>query len=81
MRIVTEQSLPWFKFWSGAEELAKKLSYSQLEDIECALDDLYPEGMTDGELNDLFWFDSDFVLSLIGLKEDENGELIEADEE
>lgn len=69
MTIHTETALHNFEFWSGAKDRADMLTSSQLDAIEAELEQLYPDGMTETELNDLFWFDFDFVCSLIGTSE------------
>ena len=69
MTIHSETALRNFEFWSGAKERADMLTSSQLDAIETELEQLYPDGMTETELNDLFWFDFDFVCSLIGTSE------------
>ena len=69
MTIHTETALRNFEFWSGAKDRADMLTSSQLDAIETELEQLYPDGMTETELNDLFWFDFDFVCSLIGTSE------------
>lgn len=69
MTIHTETALRNFEFWSGAKDRAGMLTSSQLDAIETELEQLYPDGMTETELNDLFWFDFDFVCSLIGTSE------------
>lgn len=69
MTIHTETALHNFEFWSGAADRANMLTPSQLDAIEAELEQIYPDGMTETELNDLFWFDFDFVCSLIGTSE------------
>lgn len=71
MRIYSEESLTRFQFWSGAKDRAEKLTYDELETIENILDDCYPEGMSDTELNDLFWFDFGTVCEWLDLDEEE----------
>ena len=66
MKITTETSLNNFKFWASAEHNASLLTYDQLNAIESTLDELYPGGMSDTDLNDLFWHDFDTVLDWIG---------------
>lgn len=66
MKIVEEMSLKDFKFWSGAKETAERLTDEQFDAVENILEDLYPDGMTDTQINDLFWFDSDTVLGWVG---------------
>ena len=69
MTIHSETALRNFEFWSGAKDRADMLTSSQLDAIETELEQIYPDGMTETELNDLFWFDFDFVCSLIGTSE------------
>ena len=61
MTIKTETTLKNFDFWSGAKDTVKYLTESELETIESYLEELYPEGMTDTELNDFMWFDDDTI--------------------
>lgn len=76
MKINSEKSLSNFEFWSGAKDRAEKLTSEELDQIESILDDLYPDGMDETELNDLFWFDFETVLEWIGKEEcPECGEL------
>lgn len=70
MTIKTEQSLRNFEFWSGAKANAGMMTAEELDSVESALEELYPEGMTDTEINDLFWFDFEYVCELIGLEYD-----------
>ena len=57
MKVTTGQSLSNFNFWSGAKDNASELTDSQLDTIECILEDIYPDGMNETSVNDLFWFD------------------------
>lgn len=71
MRITTEKNLEHFQFWSGAKDLAERLTWEQLIEIENQLEQLYPDGLTETELNDLFWFDAEFICDLIGETEED----------
>lgn len=76
MTIKTEQSLTNFEFWSGARAKAGLLTDEELDRIEAELEDLYPDGMTGTEINDLFWFDFEWVCEILGLTyNDETGEI------
>ena len=66
MRIYTEQSLKDFEFWSGARDRAKYLTDDQFDTIEAILEDAYPDGMTDTEINDFFWFEEDTIADWLG---------------
>jgi hypothetical protein len=81
MKLHKEESLSNFKFWSGAKDRASKLTSEELDQIEATLEDHYPDGMSETELNDLFWFDFETVLEWIGKEEcPECGELFESGE-
>lgn len=66
MQITSELNLLNFKFWSGAKD--HKFSYSELSDIQNILEDVFFEGTTETKINDLFWFEVDFLCECIGLK-------------
>ena len=66
MKITTETSLHNFEFWSSAKHNASLLTYDQLDFLERMLNDAYPDGMSDTELNDLFWYEFDTVLDWVG---------------
>ena len=36
------------------------------------LEDLYPDGMEETEVNDLFWFEEEFLCELIGVDYEED---------
>lgn len=66
MIIIKDIKLEDFDFWSGAKQLAECLTLGDLQEIEEHLDELYPDGLTETQINDLFWFDEDFICDLIG---------------
>ena len=66
MRITKEIDLSRFEFWKGAEELAEYLTTNELNQIGEQLEELYPNGLTEIQINDLFWFDGEFICELIG---------------
>lgn len=66
MKVYTEQSLKDFEFWSGARDRAKYLTDDQFDTIEAILEDAYPDGMTDTEINDFFWFAEDTIADWLG---------------
>ena len=64
MKIYYETDIKDFEFWEGGECVADVFSEDDLEEIQDRLEELYPDGMSDTELNDLFWHDEDFVAEL-----------------
>lgn len=75
MKTFNEISLCSFEFWSGAKSHANLLTLSELDNLEFILEDLYPEGISETTLNDIMWFDFDWVCECLGLVY-ENGEII-----
>ena len=72
MTIKTETNLRNFEAWSGAVDTKKIILDAGLEEeFEILIDELYPEGLTDTELNDILWFDPDWILESLGIKEEE----------
>ena len=66
MKIISLISLNAFDFWEGGQDFAEKLTSKELHMIEEALEEDYPYGMTEGEVNDLFWFNRDYICNIIG---------------
>ena len=69
MTIKSEISLENFEAWSGAvDTLNRIINEGKCSQLESMLEDLYPDGMTDTQLNDLLWFDSDTVFGWLGIR-------------
>lgn len=71
MKIYREESLSNFEFWSGAKDFAEKLTDNELGQIEDNLTELYPDGIDEIQLNDLFWFEPEAICDWFGLDYDE----------
>ena len=68
MKIYKEISLEAFEPWSGAINTYERLvNHDLLDDFEEVLDETYPDGMSETELNDILWFDPDWVYESVGL--------------
>lgn len=72
MKIYAEKALRDFKFWAGAKENASKLTDEQLDAVESILEDLYPEGMEETAINDIFWFEFDQIQEWLGMETEED---------
>ena len=66
MKVYYETDIRDFEFWDGGKYVADVFSEDDLEEIQDRLEELYPDGISDTELNDLFWHDEDFVAELAG---------------
>ena len=60
-----EESLSNFQFWSGA---LQRTQYLDEEDFDIIEDVLESDGhdYSDTEINDLFWFDENFIAQILG---------------
>lgn len=78
MKIISETCLGDFKFWSGAEDTAQRIWEEKGEEgweqLEAILEDLYPDGIDETELNDLLWFDAETVYEWLGIGEEDETE-------
>lgn len=84
MTITYELNLYHFKAWSGAKStLERVIDEDKVEILESVLEDCYPEGMTETQLNDVLWFESDWVFEMCGIRTESEirEELEEAKEE
>ena len=79
MKVYEEKSLRDFEFWSGAKDTVKYLTDDELEQIEAILEDAYPDGMEDTQINDIFWFEDDWIAEMLGYNDFE--ELMHRDDE
>ena len=71
MKIYKEEILSNLGFWIGAKDFADKLTDNELDQVEVILTDIYPDGMDETELNDLFRFEPETVCDWLGLDYDE----------
>ena len=57
-----------FDAWSGAKDTKQLiLDNGKESDFEFMLQDLYPDGMTDTQLNDILWFEEDWICEMLGI--------------
>ena len=81
MTIICEMSLRNFKPWSGAVYTYNHIANAdKLDEFEDVLEELYPDGIGETELNDLLWFDSDWCYETLNIttKEELEDELEDA---
>lgn len=72
MTITYELDLNRFEAWSGAKETLERIQREgKCTELENILEELYPDGMTETELNDLLWFDSESVYEWLGIRSEE----------
>ena len=71
MKIISETSLDRFEAWSGGRDTLDVLIEKDLCDqLEAMLEnDIFPDGCTDTELNDLLWFERDTIAEWLGFSD------------
>lgn len=78
-------SLDDFEAWCGAVETKEEiLNQGYDEEFIHLMEELYPEGLDEGALNDILWFDSDWIYETLGMRDpyaDDEDEEDEEDEE
>lgn len=80
MKLYIDFDIESFQAWSGAIDTKESIVNAGKADLFNALvDDIFPEGCTQTEMNDFLWFDSVSIYEMLGLNED--GEEPEDDEE
>jgi hypothetical protein len=69
MKIINDNlSLRNFDAWSGAKDTKQLILDNNKEDeFEFMMQDLYPEGMTETQLNDILWFETDWICETLGI--------------
>ena len=84
MKIYKEESLSNFEWWSGAVATADRIWEERgtegWNELEAILEDAYPDGMDETELNDLLWFDAETVYEWLGIGDEEENKENEEDE-
>lgn len=58
-----------FDFWGNARLHCERLTIKEQEQIIEALEDIYPNGISATELNDIFAFECDFIAETLGYKD------------
>lgn len=69
MRIYSELDLNTFEAWSGAVNTLDRIRREgKCGELESVLEESYPEGIDETELNDLLWFEPETVYEWVGLR-------------
>lgn len=70
MEYIKQLNLTEFNFWSGAKQ--HQFNYNELKQLEYHIEDIFHEKPpTETKINDLFWFEEEFLCDCLGLNFDE----------
>lgn len=68
-----------YKPWSGAVDTYELIKDAdKLDELEAYFEELYPDGITATQINDILWFDGEEVLKYLGLGDAEDEEIDES---
>ena len=69
MKIYTEISLENFEAWSGAISTLERIcNAGKCDLLESVLEEAYPDGMDETQLNDILWFDDEWCYEMCGMR-------------
>ena len=72
MKIVNEITIANFKAWEGAVETVNSIiENNKVEEFDLLMEEIYPEGLTNTELNDILWFETDWLYETLGIEVEE----------
>jgi hypothetical protein len=66
MKIYTEMDLTEFEGWSGACDTLAELTEVQKKELQNYIEELYPDGLTETELNDYLRFETYDISQILG---------------
>lgn len=82
MKINSEIGISDFGAWSGAVETKERIiSENKEREFDLLIEDLYPDGLTDTQLNDILWFEEDWIFEQLGIEDPEEEDEEEDEEE
>lgn len=78
MKIISEKSIRDFNFWGGAvatvDHIYNELGADGLDRLEEIVEEMYPDGIDETELNDLLWFGDATVYEWLGISDEDEDE-------
>lgn len=62
-------SIKNFNAWSGAVETQERIiNEGKADDFDSLIDEMYPDGLSETALNDLLWFEEDWLFEQLGIE-------------
>ena len=75
MKVIQEIGISEFEAWSGAVDTQQTIIDNNKEsEFDSLIEELYPDGLTDTQLNDLLWFEEEWIFESIGISTEEEEE-------
>lgn len=62
-----------FNAWSGAVETKERIiNEGKADEFDNLIDEIYPDGLSETALNDLLWFEDDWLFEMLGISDEED---------
>ena len=75
MKVYQEISIRDFEAWSGAVATKDLIIENNKEDeFDALIEELYPDGIDETQLNDILWINDNWVLDSLGIEEEDESE-------
>jgi hypothetical protein len=72
MKVIQHLKLNRFEAWAGAKETKRLIiENNKSEHFEYLIEDLYPDGLTETQLNDILWFEDEWLCETLQLELEE----------
>ncbi len=69
MKLFSETKLVDFRAWSGAIDTKNTIiDFDKADEFDDLIEELYPDGLSETELNDILWFDDEWVFEQLGIE-------------
>jgi hypothetical protein len=68
MKIYKETGIADFEAWSGAKDTKETiLEAGKADEFDALIEEIYPDGIDETALNDLLWFESEWIFESLGI--------------
>ena len=64
-----------FDAWSGAVDTKERIiQEGKADEFDNLIEELYPDGLSETQLNDILWFEEDWLFEVLGISDEEEDE-------
>ena len=61
-----------FDAWSGAVDTKERIiNEGKADEFDNLIEELYPDGLSETQLNDILWFEEDWLFEMLGISNEE----------
>ena len=64
-----------FDAWSGAVDTKERIiQEGKADEFDNLIEELYPDGLSETQLNDILWFEEDWIFEVLDISDEEEDE-------